>query len=295
MALHSMTGFARWEGEFEGGRLVWELRSVNGKGLDLKLRLPQSAESIDLDLRRRAGAALSRGNVQASLQIVREVPVATLAVDQAFLAQILGVCDELVRSGHAAPPTADGLLSLRGVIDGRDPGVANGFDEPLRAQALAGFDAALALLKSARGEEGAAIADILARRLDEIDALVARAEADPARSPAAIAERLRRQVEALLGTGAPLDAGRLAQEAAILATRADIDEETDRLRTHVETARGLLRGGGAVGRRLDFLAQEFHRESNTICSKSNAASLTTVGLELKVVVDQFREQVQNIE
>lgn len=294
MRISSMTGFARHEGQFEGGRFVWELRAVNGKSLDLKLRLPPGFDALEAELRRLAAQRLSRGNVQASLQIVRETPATLFAVNREFLSQIVAVTDELVRAGHAAPPSADGLLSLRGVIDGRD-GEASAASAPAHREAVAGFEGALSDLIDARREEGAGIAKVLERRLDEVGSLVERAAADPARHPDLIATRLKASVHALLSAEAGLDAARIAQEAALLATRADIAEELDRLRIHLASARGLLSAGGAVGRRLDFLAQEFNRESNTICSKSNAASLTAIGLELKVVIDQFREQVQNIE
>lgn len=294
MHVSSMTGFARIEGSFEGGRFVWELRSVNGKSLELKLRLPAGFDPIEPELKRLALARLSRGNVQASLQIVRDAPVATFAINRALLGEIVAVTDELVRAGHAAPPSADGLLSLRGVIDGRD-GDAPSIDAAILRTVVDGFEIALSGLVETRHEEGSGIGAVLLRRLDEVDSLVQSALADPSRQADAIVERLERQVRVLLGTGVALDPARLAQEAALLATRADIAEELDRLAVHLAAGRALLAAGGAIGRRLDFLSQEFNRESNTICSKSNSASLTAIGLELKVVIDQFREQVQNIE
>ena len=294
MPVVSMTGFARWKGTHDEARLVWELRSVNGKTLDLKFRLPPGFDGLEPDLKRRAGTRLARGNIQASLQVVRDAVGTDLVINEKLLAQLVAVADELVRAGHAASPTADGLLALRGVVDPRDPGAAAP-DDDLRAVAAAGFDSALDELVASRAAEGAEIAAVLSRRLDEFASLIERADADPSRNAETIAERLRKQVEALMATGAGLDPARLAQEAALLATRADIREELDRLGAHLGAARALIAADGAAGRRLDFLAQEFNRESNTICSKSNAASLTAIGLELKVAVDQFREQVQNIE
>ncbi|MCB8836014.1 YicC/YloC family endoribonuclease [Aurantimonas sp. VKM B-3413] len=295
MAVQSMTGFARHEGSSQEGGFLWELRSVNGKGLDLRLRLPQGLEALEPDLRRLAAGALGRGNIQASLQFRRADRVSSLVVNENMLQKVLALSNQLVADGHAGPPAADGILAIKGIIEtGEDT------DDPemlaaRSAAVLAGFREAIERLAEARRTEGQALAEILAARLREISGLVDRAERDPARSTETIRTRLRDQVAALIGADDRLDEGRLHQEAALLATRADIREELDRLRAHVEAATSLLREGGPIGRRLEFLSQEFHRESNTICSKSNAASLTAIGLELKVVVDQFREQVQNLE
>ena len=295
MPVTSMTGFARWEGTSGDAVLQWEARAVNGKGLDIRLRLPASFEALEGDLKRLGAAHLSRGNVQAALQVRRPETHAGLHVNRPMLEGVLALARELVEGGHAALPTADGIMSLRGVLEGGDNGALDpALMEHERAAALAGFAELLERLNAARSEEGSAIGRVLERRVDEIEALVERAEADPARRPETIRERLRQQLEDLLGTGVAIDTQRLAQEAALLATRADVREELDRLRAHVASARQLLQGG-AVGRRLDFLAQEFNRESNTLCAKSNAATLTSIGLDLKVVVDQFREQVQNVE
>ncbi|UHD44448.1 YicC family protein [Aureimonas altamirensis] len=248
----SMTGFARAEANHGDWRIVWELRSVNGKSLDVRLRLPAGLESVELDARRRPAAYLTRGNIQMSLQLQRGAVAPQRAINRQALMAYVAEARWLVTEGHASPPTA-------------------------------------------RAAEGAEIAAVLLRRLDEMGALATAAEADPARTPDAIRARLRSQVEVLLAATATVDEGRLAQEAALLATRADIREELDRLNAHIAAARALLSEGGAIGRRLDFLSQEFNRESNTLCAKSNAASLTAIGLQLKVVVDQFKEQVQNIE
>mgnify|MGYP002718305917 CR=1 FL=1 len=295
MPVASMTGFARVERAVPGARLVWELRSVNGKTLELRQRLPPGLDGLEPELKRRAASRLSRGNVQSSLQIVQDVSPAAFSINRALLAEICAVTDELVRAGHAAPPSADGLLSLRGVIETQAVEPRAEIDDSLRSAALEAFEDALDALIAMRRDEGATLASALSRRLDLIEDLTSRAKSDSARRPEVIAERLRRQTQGLLASGEGVDPARLAQEAALLATRADIDEELDRLDAHLLAARALLASGEAVGRRLDFLGQEFHRESNTICSKSNAASLTAIGLELKLVVDQFREQVQNIE
>lgn len=295
MAVRSMTGFARAEVETPAGSFVWELRAVNGKGLDVRFRLPQGMEHLEAELRRRLAATVSRGNLQASLQWRREGGVPALVVNEEMLARVVAMSSRLVADGHAAPPTADGLLAIKGLIDIAEEGLDETASEARDAAVTAGFDDALARLERARREEGAALRNVLSNRLAEIGALVERADLDPARSTEAIARRLGEQVEALLAASDAFDQARLHQEAAILAAKADIREEIDRLRAHLAAAEALLGDGGVIGRRLDFLSQEFHRESNTICSKSNAASLTAIGLDLKVVVDQFREQVQNIE
>ncbi len=295
MPIASMTGFGRAEGQAGEAAFVWELRAVNGKGLELRLRLPAGLETLEAELRRLATAQLSRGNVQVVLNLARAEPQPRFAVNEAMLADVLALSDRLVAAGHAVTPTADGILSIRGVIEAGDATERVETLEPTEHAALvAGFVGALDALVASRRDEGTALGDVLRVRLDRMAELVARAEADPARQPGAIVERLRAQLDLLKQAGA-VDDGRLAAEAVLLATRADISEELDRLRAHLAAAHALLAEDGPVGRRLDFLSQEFNRETNTICAKSNATSLTAIGLEMKVVVDQFREQVQNIE
>ena len=295
MAVRSMTGFARAEVETDAGSFVWELRAVNGKSLDVRYRLPQGLEHLEGELKRRVAATVTRGNLQANLQWRREPGVARLVVNEEMLARVLAMSGKLVADGHAAPPTADGLLAIKGLIDVAEQTLDETGAEARDRAVVAGFDEALSRLEAVRREEGAALAAILAARLAEIADLAERADKDPSRTTEAIRRRLKEQVEALIGASEDLDAGRLHQEAALMAAKADIREEIDRLRAHLAAAEALLSAGGGIGRRLDFLSQEFHRESNTICSKSNAATLTAIGLDLKVVVDQFREQVQNIE
>ncbi|ORE97722.1 YicC/YloC family endoribonuclease [Aurantimonas sp. 22II-16-19i] len=295
MAVRSMTGFARAEVETDAGSFVWELRAVNGKTLDVRYRLPQGLEHLEGELKRLVSATVTRGNLQANLQWRREPGVARLVVNEEMLARVLAMSGKLVADGHAAPPTADGLLAIKGLIDVAEQTLDETGAQARDRAVVAGFEAALSRLEAVRREEGAALAAILSARLAEIADLAERADKDPARTTEAIRRRLKDQVEALVGASENLDAGRLHQEAALLAAKADIREEIDRLRAHLAAAEALLSAGGVIGRRLDFLSQEFHRESNTICSKSNAATLTAIGLDLKVVVDQFREQVQNIE
>ena len=237
----------------------------------------------------------SRGSVQASLTLSRLGIAAPPVVNEAFLRDVAGLARRLQDEFGVAPATADGLLALRGVLEVAEAAEDETARAALDSAILAALDAALAALEAARRDEGAALGDLLLGHLGEIEALTRRAEADPSREPAAIRARLAEQVALLTGAAQPLDEARLTMEAAFLATRADIREEIDRLTTHVASGRALLSAGGPVGRKLDFLSQEFNRESNTLCSKSNAAAVTAIGLELKAVVDQFREQVQNLE
>lgn len=295
MSLHSMTGFARAQGSTGPWRWSWELRSVNAKGLDVRLRLPSGFEELEAGARAAATRTLSRGSVSATFTLSREGDQVSVSVNEAAL-QALITATRAAAERFALPPASlDSLLAVKGIVEVSE---ADSVDEDragITAAALAGFEAALADLKVMREREGGALRTVLLERLDAISALVDAAEALPERRIEAIRARLAEQVRALLDTGAPLDGERLHQEAALLAAKADVREELDRLRAHVGAARDLLGTGGPVGRRLDFLAQEFNRESNTLCSKSNGVALTQIGLDLKLLVDQFREQIQNIE
>ncbi|MCX5493204.1 YicC family protein [Kaistia dalseonensis] len=295
MALMSMTGFARIAGAGFGYRWTWELRSVNGKGLDIRLRLPAGFDQLDQAVRERAGAMLSRGSVQIGLSLQREASATALRVNEDLLASILDLVRRIEGTVPAAPPTLDGILAIRGVLETveveDDPQTAAALGERL----MADLEIALGEMVAARAREGAAIGAVLMARMDEIDRLRSEAEAAPARKPEAIRRRLAEQVATLLDASSSFDPDRLHQEAILLATKADIREELDRLQTHVAAARVLLSEGGAVGRKLDFLAQEFNRETNTLCSKANDRSLTAIGLDMKAAVDQLREQVQNLE
>jgi uncharacterized protein (TIGR00255 family) len=295
MSLASMTGFARAHGEAGPYTWAWEIKSVNGKGLDLRLRLPPGWDAIEPAVRAAAAKSLVRGAVSANLETKREGASATVRVNEPVLAAMLEKMRAIAREVNAQPPTLDGILAMKGVVEVVEADVDE--EERKRAEAaiIAGFGEALAALVDARRAEGEALRQILSARIGEIAALVAAAEAAPARRPEAIRARLAEQVATLLETGASFDSERLHQEAVLLAAKADVREEIDRLQTHVAAANALLANGGAVGRRLDFLAQEFNRESNTLCAKANDASLSAIGLELKAVVDQFREQVQNLE
>lgn len=295
MALNSMTGFARVDARQGDISLLWELRSVNGKSLDLRFRLPPGYERLEPAARQVLQKRLTRGNVQATLSVTGKGPAALPIVNEAFLESIAALAKRLEERFGVAPASADGLLALKGVLDIPDAGDSEEARAAVETLALSSLEKAVAALVEARAREGEAIGAVLGAQVDTIAALTARAEADPSREPSAIRARLAEQVALLTTAASGFDEARLHQEAAILATKADIREEIDRLKTHVASARALLKEGGPVGRKLDFLAQEFNRESNTLCSKSNAGTVTAIGLELKAVVDQFREQVQNLE
>ena len=295
MALSSMTGFARCNGTSGAYAWAWELRSVNGKNLDLRLRLPPGWDAVEAPVRARAAEALSRGTIYGTLSARREGVAPLVRVNEPVLAAVLATLREVARRVEAAPARLDGILALKGVIEVTDREES---EEDRRAAELAvigGFGEALAALAGMRRQEGAALAGVLGTRLDEIGRLAARAEAAPGRRPEAIRSRLAAQVAVLVGASDRFDADRLHQEAILIASKADVREELDRLAAHIEQGRNLLAQGGAVGRRLDFLAQELQREVNTLCAKSNDVELTNIGLELKSVVEQFREQVQNLE
>lgn len=295
MGLQSMTGFGRASGEHQGSSIAWEVKSVNGKSLEARLRLPPGMERLEQAARQAIQRRFARGNVQAALTLTNRGLQQQPVVNEEFLKDVVGLAARLSDQFGVAPATADGLLALRGVLETTEGNEDEEAKAALEAAVLAVLDAALDHLEAARRDEGAALGGLLSGHLDTIAALTDRAEADPSREPEAIRARLSEQVRLLLDTGAPLDEARLHMEAAFLATKADIREEIDRLRTHVASGRALLAAGGPIGRKLDFLSQEFNRESNTLCSKSNAASVTAIGLELKAVIDQFREQVQNLE
>jgi uncharacterized protein (TIGR00255 family) len=290
-----MTGFARADGATAAGRWVWELRSVNGKGLDIRLRLPGGFEHLEVAARERIGRVLARGNLQATLTLVGQPNGARIRINEEVLGEVLAAMDRIGSRINVQPPTLDGLLAVKGVVDTVEPEEDSEAAAALSAEILAGLDAALGALVAARAREGEALGIVLGGRLAEVEGLVRRVEASPARTPEAIRARLSEQVAMLLDAAPTLDPDRLHQEAVLLAARADVREEIDRLDGHVAAARELIADGGPVGRRLDFLAQEFNREVNTLCSKSNDRAVTAMGLELKAVVDQFREQIQNVE
>lgn len=295
MSLSSMTGFARSHGASGPYTFEWELKSVNAKGFDLRLRLPPGWDDIEASAKKRAGELLSRGTVYANLNVKRTNAVAQVRINEDVLAAVVKVATQLAGKIDAVAPSVDGLLAIKGVIDVVEPESDEAEDKAARAAAMAAFEQALTHLVEMRRREGATLGQILNTRMDEIEKLAKRAEASPGRKPEAIRARLAEQVAALMQSSDRFDQDRLAQEALLIATKADIREELDRIASHIAQARDMLGKGGPVGRRLDFLAQEFNREVNTCCSKSNDIELTNTGLEMKNVVEQFREQVQNLE
>lgn len=295
MTLASMTGFARADGSHGAVRWTWELRSVNGKGLDIRARLPNGFDGLEPQVRKSLGEKLTRGNVSLTLNVQRETGQTTLVVNEAVLESVAAAMRTVAGKIDAAPPTLDGILSFRGVLESQDSVEDEAEVTAQRNAVMVSLNEALDGLVSMRRQEGAAIAGVLRAHVDTIADLSAQAEKCPSHQPETIRARLAEQVRNLTDNFDDFDPQRLHQEAVLLATKADIREELDRLVAHVDAARALLDGGGAIGRKLDFLAQEFNRETNTLCSKSNDKDLTSIGLELKAVVDRLREQIQNLE
>ncbi len=288
-----MTGFARTEDEAAGISWVWELKSVNGKSLDLRLRLPPGYDAMEASLRAALGGRLRRGNISAVLTVNRVTPP-VIRINRDMLARVLTLVGELSAEVEAAPPRIDGLIGLRGIIETVE-------DEPdevieaRRAAIMIAWRSALDRLVAARGEEGARLEKVLSDQLAELAELVAAASASAAAQPEALRVRLQQSIDAVAELAPGMPPERVAQELALLVSRGDIREELDRLRAHIAQAGDLLAKGEAVGRQLDFLCQELNREANTLCSKSADIELTRIGLALKVAIEQFREQVQNLE
>jgi uncharacterized protein (TIGR00255 family) len=292
-----MTGFARAEGEAEGISWIWELKSVNGRALDLRLRLAPGFDALEPQLRAGLSQRCRRGNVSATLTVNRVAPPA-IRVNRAMLGQIVGLLRELTGELSdtigAAPPRLDGLIGIRGVIESVDED-PEPVVEARRAAVHAGWALALDRLAAARAEEGGRLSALLSAQRLELAALVEAASASAATQPSAIRARLDTLLGELAGLAPTMPEERVAQELAMLVTRADVREELDRLRAHIAQAGDLLERGEAVGRQLDFLCQELNREANTLCSKSADIELTRIGLALKMAIEQFREQVQNLE
>jgi uncharacterized protein (TIGR00255 family) len=290
-----MTGFARAEGQHDGLGWAWELKSVNGRGLDIRTRVPQGFESLEPLARQKLGEVLKRGNVNVSLVVERRTGEAGIRINRAVLDQVLALQVELAGKVDAAPPRLAALLAVRGVVEAGEEEADEEARAARDADILAGLEQAVKAMVTSRLEEGARLASILTGHLDRIEELTAQAKTLGAVQPEALKARLRQQVTELLEASPALNEDRLAQEAALLATKADIREELDRLAAHIAAARELMQAGSQIGRRFDFLCQEFNREANTLCSKSGDAELTRLGLELKAVIDQLKEQVQNVE
>ncbi len=295
MTVASMTGFAESAGSHGALRWRWEAKSVNGRSLDMRLRIPPGYDGLEAPARRLASERFQRGAFQISLTVEPDANVRGLSIDAAALASAVRIAREVAAETGLAPARVDGILALKGVIVQDEAAVLDDQARGLRdAAILESLAMALDMLVKARGNEGAKLAALLGGQIDEIERLTREAASLAAAQPEALKARLSAQLAELLA-GAPVTPERLAQEVALLATRADVREELDRLTAHVQDARALMAQGKGVGRKLDFLAQEFNREANTLCSKSSDIALTRTGLALKAVIDQFREQSQNVE
>ncbi len=293
--LSSMTGFGRSEGAETAGSWVWEIRSVNARGLELRWRLPAGLDGMEPSLREAMAKVVRRGSVQATLAF-RSLAAVAPAVNEMVLEQVLQVVARVAAGVPGAlPPRIEHVLALPGVMGGGRGGDVDAFSEAQIATLRAGFELAAERLAAARQAEGGRLEEVLRGLLGQVAALRGKAEAEATLQPGLQRERMLASVTALLESMPALPEERIAQEVALLAARSDVREELDRLGSHVEAALGLLAGGGAVGRQLDFLVQEFVRETNTICSKSATRGLTSIGLQLKAVAEQIREQVQNLE
>lgn len=289
----SMTGFARVDGHGDGYSWTFEAKSVNGRSLDLRCRLPSGFDSIEAAARADVPKRLARGNVNLTLAVNRAQAVSQLRINRELLAQVLEIAREIEGAG-AAPPRLDSLLTVRGIIEPVEEDETEA-RERVESALKGDLSKLIDQLVANRLAEGARIAEVLIGHLDEIARLVDAASACASTQPEALREKLRTQVAAILGSFPALSEERLAQEAAILIGKADVREELDRLRAHIQAARDMMAEGGAIGRRFDFLCQEFNREANTLCSKSADVELTRIGLSLKASIEQLREQVQNIE
>ncbi len=295
MAIHSMTGFARAEGADSGHSWSWEIKSVNGKNLDMRCRLPPGMDLLEGQARDRIAAKLKRGSVSANLTLTRAAAGEHIAINEAALEQVLGLHAKYAGRVDAHPPRIESLLLVRGIVE--SVAVDEGEEAKSHRQKaiLATLETALDRLVTARRAEGERLLQALSQQVGELRTLSATARGLAAAQPERFRQKLREQIALLLEARPPASEERMAQELAVLALRGDVREELDRLLAHCESAAEALAQGGAVGRRLDFLSQEFNREANTLCSKSSDIELTRVGLALKGVIDQFREQVQNIE
>jgi uncharacterized protein (TIGR00255 family) len=295
MALKSMTGFARIAGVHAHWRWAWEVKAVNAKGLDLRVRVPPGFDLVEPEARARLSKRLARGTCYATLSLNRDAPATQVRINEPLIRSLIETLAQLPADGNLRPASLDGLLGVRGVVEVSEASDDEAALAAAAAAVLQGLDAALDQLVAVRTAEGGALESVLTSRIDNIARLTDAAENAPGRKPEAIRARLHQSIEALSGSSLAVDPARLHQEALLLAAKADVREELDRLKAHVEAARELLASDQPVGRRLDFLAQEFGREANTLCAKSNDPELTRIGMDLRVDIEQFREQVQNIE
>ncbi|HTO80026.1 MAG TPA: YicC/YloC family endoribonuclease [Methylocystis sp.] len=295
MTIASMTGFSRAQGVHGVWSYAWEVKSVNAKGLDLRLRLPPGFDAVEVKARRIISEKLARGACSAALSVSRASAAGALRINRSALEALLRALESIPLNANLRSASLDGLLALRGVVEFVEPED----DETERAELEVGImrclGEALDALVASRREEGKALSIVLCKRLDRLEEFARRADMSPARQPEAARARLAQQLSVILEASSGLDPLWLHREAALLVVKSDIREEIDRLHTHLASARALLAAGGPMGRRLDFLAQELAREANTLCAKVNDASLTAIGLDMKFEIEQWREQVQNLE
>lgn len=294
MTVSSMTGFARTDGAADGFGWTWELRSVNGKGLDVRVRLNGGFERLEAKVRDAVSKRFKRGNMGVTLNVVRVSDGGTYQVNRELLSELVSLAQEFDNTSSLSAGTIADLMNVRGVLETVETQEDDATREARDGAVLASLKDAIDQMVAHRDEEGAKLDAMLRGHVDNIEATVTRAESCASARGDAIKERLKRQIDELMDAG-KFDPERLHQEAALLATKADIREEIDRLKAHIIAARDMLTKGGAIGRKLDFLCQEFNREANTLCSKANDIELTNCGMELKVIIDQLREQVQNVE
>lgn len=290
-----MTGYAAADGAFGSVTWTWEARSVNGKGLDLRFRLPPGLDALEAPTKVAAAKRFARGNVSVSLRVVASETAPNLRINRPLLDRLIQLSRDIGPEAGIAPPRLDGLLAVRGVVETAEREEDAETAKAREAAMLESLETALDGLIRARAEEGARLALTIAELIDEIERLVAAAHQVAALQPDMIRRRIRARLDEILAAGTTVSEDRLAQELALLAVKADVAEELDRLKSHVAQARGLIVGKEPAGRRLDFLAQEFNREANTLCSKSTDTALTRIGLDLKLAVDRLREQAQNVE
>ncbi|MDG1996249.1 MAG: YicC family protein [Emcibacteraceae bacterium] len=295
MTLSSMTGFGRTQGHFGNYSWVWEIRSVNGKGLDVRMRIPSGLDSFEQYIKNTLKKSVTRGNLNVSLQLSKDDCETDVIVNEDALDKLIEVAKSAANKHGLPMPSLDSLLSIRDVVE---IGIKEDDEDEIKARNEAlktNFEDAVKALKASRDAEGDATRTMLANIIDEVERLLNQAEGIAVSQPAALKVKFEEKLSALFDNKQGLDQDRLAQEVVLLATKADIKEETDRLHAHIASARKLLDEKGIVGREFDFLTQEFNREANTLCSKSSDIGLTNIGLSLKTSIDQIREQVQNIE
>ena len=299
-----MTGYARVEGIHQGGdpaaqwQWSWEIKSVNGKGLDIRFRLPGGFDALEIPARKLIGRKLGRGSLSVSLTLSRQTSPKALKVNRELIEQILELQGRLEEEGkiYPSPPRLDSLLSVHGILETEEESAQDAAaKEALIAVLLSGLEQTLKPLVAMRGEEGVHLASMLSSHLNTLTSLSKAARETAELQPGQQRERMKQQIAEILEQSASVSEERLGQELAVLATKTDIREEVDRLDAHIAACLDLVNAGGIIGRKLDFICQELNRESNTICSKAASLALTTIGLELKSTVEQFREQVQNVE